>query len=96
MNIDLRPSPCSAVGVLDQVWQCEFQIGSRLIDVEHRNDEAPCVRISAAQSVINAVWDDLPGALTFAERHCEAQMPELMRLCEIHVHLKNIRFPGFE
>jgi hypothetical protein len=63
-----------------------------LIYVEHRNDEAPCSRVSAAQRLINVVWDDLPGALTFAERHCKAQMPELMRLCEIHMQLESPLF----
>ncbi|QXI26149.1 hypothetical protein HU752_019535 [Pseudomonas vanderleydeniana] len=67
------------------VWQCEFQFGSRLIYVQHRDNESPHVRIAAAQRVVQAVWDDLPQAVKFAEEHCKAQMPELMRLYETHM-----------
>lgn len=67
------------------VWQCEFQFGSRLIYVQHHNDEPPCARLAAAQRAIKAAWDDLPQALKFAEQHCKAQMPELMRLYETHM-----------
>ena len=67
------------------VRQCEFQFGSRLIYVQHHDNESPHVRIAAAQLVVKAVWDDLPQALKFAEQHCKAQMPELMWLYETHM-----------
>ncbi|KPG96561.1 hypothetical protein [Pseudomonas sp. RIT-PI-r] len=63
-------------------WQCEFQFGTRLIYVEHHNDEPPRARLVAAQRMVNAAWDDLPQVLKFAEQHCKAKMPELMRLYE--------------
>ncbi|MDY0935148.1 hypothetical protein [Pseudomonas viridiflava] len=67
------------------IWQCEFQFGSRLIYVQHHNDEPPSVRLVATQLAVKAAWDDLPQALKFAEQHCKAQMPELMRLYETHM-----------
>ena len=53
------------------VWLCEFQFGSRLIYVEHRNGESPDRRLAAAQRLVNAAWEDLPQALMFAEKQCE-------------------------
>ncbi|WPO49042.1 hypothetical protein [Pseudomonas sp. S1Bt23] len=67
------------------VWQCEFQFGSRLIYVQHDDDELPHARLIEAQHVVNAAWTDLPQALKFAEQHCKTQMPELMRLYETHM-----------
>ena len=67
------------------VWQCEFQFGNRLIYVQHHSDEPPYARLAVAQRAVKATWDDLPQALTFAEQHCKAQMPELMRLYETHM-----------
>lgn len=64
------------------VWLCEFQFGSRLVYVEHRNGELPDARLVAAQCLVNAVWEDLRQALTFAEKHCKASMAELIQLYE--------------
>jgi hypothetical protein len=80
------------------VWLCEFQFGSRLIYVEHRNGESPDRRLAAAQRLVNAAWEDLPQALMFAEKQCKAQMAELIRLCQAHMtgesplHVYSIQF----
>ncbi|ALI04869.1 hypothetical protein C1Y08_05430 [Pseudomonas sp. FW306-02-F02-AA] len=39
------------------VWQCEFQFGSRLIYVEHYDDEPPRARLAAAQRVVKAACE---------------------------------------
>lgn len=74
---------CSSSGI----WHCEFQFGSRLIYVAHHHGEPPYLRLAAAQRVVKAVWDDIPLAVKFAEKHYEAQMPELMRMCTTHMPL---------
>lgn len=80
------------------VWLCEFQFGSRLIYVEHRNGQSPDARLAAAQCLVDAAWDDLPQALMFAEKQCRAQMAELIRLYQAHItgesplHVYSIHF----
>ncbi|OAE10708.1 hypothetical protein AZH11_25185 [Pseudomonas simiae] len=64
------------------VAQCEFQFGTRLIYVEHRESESPRVRLAAVQDLVQAAWDDLPAALWFSESHCETNMAEWMQLCQ--------------
>lgn len=64
----------------------------QLIYVQHHNDEPSYARLAAAQRAVKASWDDLPQALTFAEQHCKAQMPELRRLYETHMPWKSPLF----
>ncbi|WP_338524249.1 hypothetical protein NUH87_00690 [Pseudomonas batumici] len=64
------------------IWQCEYQFGQLLIYVEHRKGERLHERLVAAQRIVQAVWDDLPEALAFAEQLCKPRMPDLWRLYE--------------
>lgn len=86
MDINLQPE--SALGhwsVNESVWQYEFQVGALLIYVQYRADEHPEPRLAAARQVIQAVRDDLPEMLRFAERQCQGRMAELVRLCQAHM-----------
>lgn len=62
------------------VMQCEQQFGSRLIYVQHPSGEPPHRRLAAAQQQVQAVWDDVPGALDFAGHLCEPAIGALWRL----------------
>ena len=64
------------------IWQCEYQFGQLLIYVEHRKGELPHERLVAAQRIVQAVWDDLPEALAFAEQRCKTRVPDFWRLYE--------------
>lgn len=85
MDINLLTEPMLGHWRLPSgAWQCEFQYGSRLIYVEHRDGEAPHGQLMAAQRDIAAVWADLPLALSFAEAQCDPSMVELLALCQTH------------
>ena len=93
MNINLLSE--SMLGhwcVRPGVAQCEFQFGTRLIYVEHRESESPRVRLAAVQALVQAAWDDLPAALRFAESHCETYMAERMQLCRAQASSESALF----
>ncbi|MDF2399042.1 hypothetical protein GWQ44_26150 [Pseudomonas sp. 3MA1] len=62
------------------VLQCELQFGSRLVYVQHPSNEPPQRRLTAAQQGVQAVWDDIPQALAFAERLCVPGMRKAWQL----------------
>ncbi|OPA85750.1 hypothetical protein BFW87_26860 [Pseudomonas fluorescens] len=85
MQIDLLNEPMLGHWQLPSgIWQCEFQFGSRLIYVQHRNGETPHARLVAVQSVVQAAWDDLPGVLKFAGQRCKVPMADVVALFERH------------
>lgn len=66
--------------VSPSITQCEFQFATTLIYVEHAKGQSPAARIALAQQTVQATWDDLPAALTFAEQVSRPQMSEFWTL----------------
>lgn len=64
------------------VSQCEFQFGTRLIYVQHPSGEPPETSLRAAQSLIQAAWDDIENAIAFARQSIRPSNPELWQLLD--------------
>lgn len=64
------------------VSQCEFQFGTRLIYVQHPSGEPPETYLRAAQSLVQAAWDDIENAIAFARQSIRPRNPKLWQLLD--------------
>lgn len=62
--------------VSGSVSQCEFQVGRRLIYVQHPKSEPPQNYLASAQKIVAEVWDDIDNAVSFAEKLSRTLIPD--------------------
>lgn len=77
VRVDLNSAPM--IGHWDvspEISQCEFQIGSKLVYVEHLKSESELAYVAKAGETLTETWDDIANAVAFAEALSRPMLPE--------------------
>lgn len=81
MVIDLISEPMLGHwDVSPSISQCEYQLGQRLIYVQHPKDQSPSPYIAKAQKTIAVAWNDIENAVRFAEQLSRHLIPYFWRV----------------